>query len=285
MSSDYHRIAEAIRYLNLNARGQPGLQQVADHLGLSPAHLQRLFRRWAGISPKRFLQVLNAGHAEALLRASHPVLDAALATGLSGPGRLHDLLVTVHAATPGDIRSGGLGLHIDWGLHPSPFGMAFLAATPHGVCSLSFPDTECPESPLDTLRHRFPHAVLTKNPRATRPILSRIFPSEEEGAREITLWLAGSNFQIKVWEALLRIPPGSVTTYGRVAASAGRPRAHRAAGTAVGANPVAYLIPCHRVIRQSGALGGYRWDPVRKQAMLARESAQSATTSPSSPAP
>jgi AraC family transcriptional regulator of adaptative response/methylated-DNA-[protein]-cysteine methyltransferase len=277
MHSDYQRIAEAIRYLNRNARGQPGLEAVARHLGLSPAHLQRLFRRWAGISPKRFLQYLNAQHAEALLRASVPVLDTAFATGLSGPGRLHDLLITVHAATPGEIRAGGRGLHIAWGLHPSPFGTAFLAATPHGLCALSFPEPAHPDTALAALRHRFPHAALTRNPRATRTFFARIFPRTTGGPRAITLWLQGSNFQLKVWEALLCIPPGTVTTYGRVAAAAGRPRAHRAVGTAVGANPAAYLIPCHRVIRQSGALGEYRWYPVRKQAMLAWESAHPVT--------
>jgi AraC family transcriptional regulator of adaptative response/methylated-DNA-[protein]-cysteine methyltransferase len=240
-------------------------------VGLSPCHCQRLFRRWAGVSPKRFLQYLTAMHAGALLRGAHNLLEAAAASGLSGSGRLHDLMINVHAATPGEIRQQGAGLTIRYGVHASPFGACFLACTPRGVCALEFLPRGTPNAALADLRRRWPQARLEHDAAATRALARRIF---RRGARgRIDLHVRGTNFQIKVWEALLRIPPGAVASYADVARDSGRPRAIRAAASAVADNPVGFLIPCHRVIRASGALGAYHSGAARKQALLAWERA------------
>ena len=275
MTTDYDRIEAAIRYLDERARDQPDLDDLAGHLGLSPAHLQRMFRRWAGISPKRFVQFLTAGNAKGLLEESRSVLEATYASGLSGPGRLHDLIVAVDAVTPGQYKAGGAGLTIDFGLHPSPFGGCLLATTERGVCHLAFLDAEGRDEALRDLANRWPGAVLRERPDATAPVLERIFPADGPGGeRSISLFLKGTNFQLKVWEALLRIPPGCVASYEDVARQVCTERAARAVGAAVGANPVAYLVPCHRVIRGTGAFSNYRWGPDRKRAMLAREAAR-----------
>ncbi len=271
--SDYQRIERAIRYLQVNFRQQPSLEELAAGAGLSAFHFQRLFRRWAGISPKRYAQYLTADYAARLLHNSHNVLDASLAAGLSGAGRLHDLLINIHGVSPGEVRRGGAQLDVRYGVHASPFGDCLLATTARGVCGLAFL-SDGPEPALTELMARWPQARWIRSPRITRPIIDRIFPRRRAGqALSLDLHVPGTNFQIKVWEALLRIPPGAVTTYGGLAAAVQAPQAARAVGTAMAQNPVAYLIPCHRVIRVDGGLGEYHWGIPRKHAMLAWEGA------------
>jgi AraC family transcriptional regulator of adaptative response/methylated-DNA-[protein]-cysteine methyltransferase len=275
---DYRLIAQAIAYLEANHHRQPSLEELAAHLAISPFHLQRLFKRWAGISPKRFVQFLTVEHAKQLLEQSHNLLDAAYATGLSGPGRLHDLFVTVEAMTPGEFKLGGRGLTIRYGFHPTPFGECLLAATARGVCGLNFVGADGPQGEVQGLQTRWPAAVLVEDPAATAPVVQSIFApplagGQAHSADTLRLLLGGTNFQIKVWEALLRIPPGSVCTYEDVAQWIGRPGAARAVGGAVGANAIAYLIPCHRVIRKSGVIRDYRWGSTRKKALLGWEAA------------
>jgi AraC family transcriptional regulator of adaptative response/methylated-DNA-[protein]-cysteine methyltransferase len=275
ITTDYARIEKAILFIESNYRRQPSLDEVSASVGLSKFHFQRLFRRWAGISPKRFIQYLTAGFAEDLLRESRTLLDTTLEAGLSGPGRLHDLMVTMHGATPGELKMEGAGMIIRFGVHPSPFGKCFLAATERGICALSFIDPNGLEETVDDLKRRWRRAAFQESPEATRPIAERIFAPSPNGARDpLNLFVQGTNFQIKVWEALLRIPSGSVASYEEIAESVGATRAARAVGTAVAQNPVAYLIPCHRVIRKSGAIGEYRWGAARKKAILAWESAR-----------
>lgn len=274
-ATDYERVAEAIRFLEANYRAQPDLDQLAAHLHLSPFHLQRLFTRWAGISPKRFVQYLTAEHAKLRLAESHNVLDAAYDAGLSGPGRLHDLLIATEAMTPGEIKSGGAGLTIRYGRHATPFGDCLLAATERGICKLTFLHDADWASAVDELRTQWPGAQRLEDPAYTQPLLDSIFFSDPgQGARRINLLLKGTNFQIKVWEALLRIPMGAVSTYEDVAQAIEQPSAARAVGGAVGGNNIAYLIPCHRVIRKQGVIQEYRWGPTRKKAILAWEAAQ-----------
>ena len=270
MEPDYVRIEKAIRFLDGNFRRQPELAEVAAAVGLSDYHFQRLFRRWAGVSPKRFLQFLTAEYARDLLADSWTVLDAAYEAGLSGPGRLHDLMVTVDGVTPGEARRGGEGVSIRHGVHPSPFGDFLLAATDRGVCALTFLDDEGLDAALEGVAARWPGAGLHEDPASTAPLAERIFA----GGERVPLHLEGTNFQIRVWEALLRVPGGTVVTYERIAASLGSPGAVRAVGTAVGRNPIAYAIPCHRVIRKTGAFGEYRWGAARKRAMLGWEAAR-----------
>lgn len=280
-SAMYGRVALAIRHLREHARRQPDLAEVAAAMGLSEAHAQRVFSAWAGISPKRFLQVLSRDHALAALRCGDDLLAAADAGGLSGPGRLHDLMVVCEAMTPGEIRSQGAGVNLHWGLGPTPFGVALVAWTVRGVCQLSFLDqganaSQDEEAQSAGLRADWPQALLVRDVEGARKLLERIFtPMQAQGAREpLRLILRGSNFQVKVWEALLRVPLGQRLSYGQLATMAGVPRAQRAVGSAMAANCIAYLIPCHRVIRESGDSGQYRWQPERKVAMLAWEAAR-----------
>jgi AraC family transcriptional regulator of adaptative response/methylated-DNA-[protein]-cysteine methyltransferase len=273
-NSDYLRIEQAIRYLEAHFLRQPDLSDIAASVGLSPFHFQRLFRRWAGISPKRFAQYLTADYATRLLRDSHTVLETSLAAGLSGAGRLHDLMINIHGMSPGELRRGGSGLTLRYGVHDSPFGQCLLAVTARGVCGLTFL-TDGLAPAVAELAQRWPHAQLVKSARVTRPVFERIFPQRRgESPRNLDLYIPGTNFQIKVWEALLRIPAGAVTTYGEIAAAIHAPRAARAVGSAIGSNPVAYLIPCHRVIRATGTLGDYHWGRARKHSMLAWEALQ-----------
>jgi AraC family transcriptional regulator of adaptative response/methylated-DNA-[protein]-cysteine methyltransferase len=277
MPSDYARIEQAIKYIEANAKSQPELDDLARTLGLSPFHFQRLFRRWVGISPKRFLQFLTIDHARELLTQSQSILDTTFETGLSSPGRLHDLFVSIDAVTPGEFKGGGAGLTINYGIHSSPFGDCLLAVTPRGICGLSFAIGDDISEALDDLRQRWPGATIAERPRVTRPAFEQVFPkANDNGQRRITLFVKGTNFQLKVWEALVRVPSGLVTTYGNIAASLGMPNASRAVGSAVGANPISYLIPCHRVLRGLGSFGNYRWGPARKKAMLAWEAARAA---------
>ena len=277
-SADYHRIERAIRFLDDSAPVRPSLDQVAKHVGMSPFHFQRLFTRWAGISPKRFSQVLALEYAKEKLRESRNLIDATYDAGLSSGGRLHDLFVTLDAVTPGEFRENGDGLRISAGFHDSPFGEALIATTDRGVCALTFHEGSR-QSALRDLATRWPNATIEVRPRLTAPIASRIFTALEvrdpEGLVPLGLLVRGTNFQVKVWRALLQIPVGSVATYEDIATAVGAPTAVRAVGTAIGRNPVAFLIPCHRVIRTTGALGGYRWGLPRKRAMLAWESGRS----------
>ncbi len=270
--ADYERVERAIRYLDRHRSDQPALEEVAAEAGLSPFHFQRLFRRWAGTTPKRFLQALTVDHAKGLLRDSLSVLDAAFEVGLSGPSRLHDHFVSLEAVTPGEYKSRGAGLRIAYGVHPSPFGPMLLAATERGVCSLAFVGGRDVAAEVEALARDWRGAALSEDPRATGDLAQRIF----DGGARLPLLVRGTNFQVQVWRALLSIPPGAVATYGGVARAVGRPRAPRAAAAAVAANRIAYLIPCHRVIRSLGETGGYRWGATRKRAMIAWESARSA---------
>lgn len=275
MIPDYERVEQAIRYLLENHLDQPRLDDVAAAAGLSPHHLQRVFKRWAGVSPKRFLQFLTVEHAKRLLEESQSVLDAAFETGLSSPGRLHDHFVALEAVTPGEYKERGHGLSIRHGVHPSPFGAAFLAVTDRGICALSFlggRDEEAGDRLAD-LRRQWPEATFSTRRAETRALAERVFAAGPGDAEPIRLLVQGTNFQVQVWKALLRIPPGAVTSYERVARAVGRPRAFRAVGAAVGQNPVSYLIPCHRVIRSMGLVGNYRWGEERKHALLAWEAA------------
>jgi AraC family transcriptional regulator, regulatory protein of adaptative response / methylated-DNA-[protein]-cysteine methyltransferase len=278
-AEDYRRVEEAILFLERNAHRQPTLKEIAESVHLSEYHFQRLFTRWVGISPKRFLQFLTKEGAKQLLDSSGNVLDVSYAVGLSGPGRLHDLFVATEAVTPGEYKRGGEGLEIAYGFHPSPFGECLLGVTGRGICHLAFVVGDR-EAALGELRRFWPEARLREDPELTGPLLGRIFGLEEasldqdslnKASSPLTLYLRGTNFQIKVWEALLRIPPGKVTTYAGIASALGMPSASRAVGNAVARNPIPLIIPCHRVIRKAGEFGKYRYGSARKKAMLAWE--------------
>jgi AraC family transcriptional regulator of adaptative response/methylated-DNA-[protein]-cysteine methyltransferase len=277
MNDDYTRIARAIQFLERNFHRQPSLQEIAQSVGLSEFHFQRLFRRWAGISPKRFVQFLRLEHAKRTLEQSRNLLDATYDAGLSSPSRLHHLFVSIEAMTPGEFKKQGAGLDISYGFHPTPFGECLLAVTSRGICGLGFVAKGGREETLRDLRSRFMEARFVENAQVTRPYANRIFRhARHDDGRPLTLVLKGTNFQIKVWEALLKVPMGSLTCYQDLARSIGRPTASRAVGAAVGRNPVAYLIPCHRAIRKAGVIGDYHWGGVRKKAMLVWEAAQAA---------
>ncbi len=267
-ADDYARIARVIEFLRTGAPAQPDLATIAAAAGLSPFHLQRLFTRWAGLSPKQFLQTLAVGHAKTRLRASADVLSASWDAGLSGPGRLHDLFVTLEAVTPGEFKRQGAGVRMGYGFHPTPFGECFIATTVRGVCGLEFVAGRARGEMLDRFRAQWPGAELAETAPATAGVVRRIFGGRAIRGELLRVLVRGTNFQVQVWRALLRVPPGAVTSYGAVARAVGRPKAVRAVGTAVGANPVAFLIPCHRVLRGDGALGGYRWGETRKAACL-----------------
>lgn len=274
LSNDYPLIERAIQYLENNARRQPELREVASAVGLSEFHFQRLFTRWAGISPKRFLQFVTRENAKDLLDHSENLLDTTLQVGLSSLGRLHDLFVTTEAVTPGEYKSRGAGISIRYGIHPTPFGKCLIGLTDRGICHLGFVQTGEGDA-VDTLAAEWSQARMIEDDRATAPLVEPIFDLNRRGDQPLRLHLRGTNFQIKVWEALLRIPPGSVTTYEGLAEQVGRPGATRAVGSAVGRNPVAVLIPCHRVIRKLGGFGEYRYGSARKKALLGWELSKS----------
>lgn len=269
MNDDYTRISQAIEFLDRNFQRQPELEEIAAHVHLSSFHFQRLFKRWAGISPKRFLQYLTIEYARDLMEQTCSLLDVAYESGLSGPGRLHDLFVAVDAVTPGEYKNRGSGLKISYGLHDSPFGICLIAATERGICHLSFHDPEGQEAAVALFHQRWPGAEITFDPWATLPLNRQIFG--KSSMSQLRLHLRGTNFQLKVWEALLRIPSGGVVSYQEIAKVIGQSGATRAVGTAVGRNPIAFLIPCHRVIRQTGAFGNYRWGLTRKKAIFTWE--------------
>ena len=275
---DYARIEAAILYLEAHYRDQPGLDEVARAGGLSPHHFQRLFRRWAGISPKRFGQFLTLDYAKAQLEASATLLDAAYDAGLSGPSRLHDLFVTYEAMSPGAFKRGGGGVDIAWGVHPSPFGPCFVGLTERGICALGFAGGDNGAVRAEFER-RWPAARFHQDRTATAPVAARIFCGQPSGGAPLWLLVCGTNFQLKVWEALLRIPPGRITSYHALGQSLGLSRSARAVGGAVAANPISYLIPCHRVIRRTGRFSNYEWGPNRKRVMLGWEAAHFGTAS------
>ncbi len=265
----YDRVAAALRFLEEHRSEQPGLERVARHVGLGPHHFQRIFQEQVGISPKRFLQYLTAERVRECLDDSRPVLDAAFDAGLSSPGRLHDLMVTLDAVTPGEYKRRGEGLHIRYGVQSSPFGNCLLAFTERGVCWLSFHDGDAGDG-LAQLHATWDRATLEESPEESRSWRDRVFG----GGGPLPLLVKGTNFQVKVWEALVRIPTGRLSTYGDLARRIGQPRSARAVGSAVAANPVSYVIPCHRVIRSMGTIGEYRWGTPRKRAMVAFELAR-----------
>lgn len=267
--SDYDRIASAIAFIRENVQRQPELAEVAGHVSLSPFHFQRLFQRWAGVSPKKFLQFLTLASAKQELRASHTLSHAAFATGLSGTGRLHDLFVTLEGMTPGEYKSAGANLEIRYGLHDSPFGKMLLATTQKGICHLAFTDE--PDSAQAELQRLWARARLLPDPKGTAPLAAKLFSPAGRASGPLPLLVRGTPFQLKVWEALLRLPEGALTTYGDLASAIGLPKASRAVGTAVGQNAIAFLIPCHRVIRKAGGIGDYRWGATRKAALIGWE--------------
>ncbi len=270
--NDYERIARIIRHLDSYHKEQPGLAELAKLAGLSRYHFHRLFTRWAGITPKDFLQCLTLSHAKKLLRDGESVLDAALDAGLSGPSRLHDLCVSLEAASPGEVKSGGANWTITAGFADSPFGTCLVAESPRGICHISFVNTKDKATGASAIKSSWPAARLRWD-NATTARLTKVFfdPEDCPTSTTLRLYVRGTEFQVRVWRALLQIPIGTVTSYGRIADAICERSAARAVGAAVGQNQLAYLIPCHRVIRETGVLGEYRWAPERKKAMLAWE--------------
>lgn len=275
-SASFARIERAIAYLRSHRARQPALGDVAAHIGLSESQTQRLFTRWAGVSPKRFLQYLTVEYAKQRMRDTGDLLDTALDAGLSGPGRLHDLFVHAEALTPGQFRRAAQGVVIRYGSGPTPFGEAWVAIAPRGICHLGFAvagaaDTG-PGGWLEARRRAWPEAEWHEDHAAARRMLAAVFARDPgHAARGLALWLSGTNFQLQVWRAMLRLPPGGLVSYGQLAAMVGRPAAARSVGSAVARNPIAYLIPCHRVLRAGGEFGEYHWGGDRKVAMCGWE--------------
>ncbi|HYF69672.1 MAG TPA: methylated-DNA--[protein]-cysteine S-methyltransferase [Ohtaekwangia sp.] len=267
---DFVRIAEAIEYIQANFKQQPGLEEIADQVHLSSFHFQRLFTQWAGVSPKKFLQYISIEHAKKLLKESEVSLfDAAHDTGLSGTGRLHDLFVNIEGMTPGEYKNRGTNLFINYSFAESPFGNLLVASTPKGICHLTFADDQ--PMALQQLQKVFPNARYQQLADMIQQDALQIFTQDWSQLNKIKLHLKGTEFQLKVWESLLKIPLGGLSTYGRIANRIGYPKAPRAVGTAIGDNPVAFLIPCHRVIQSSGGFGQYHWGSLRKKAMIGWE--------------
>ena len=267
----YRQVEEAIRFLTANFRQQPSLLDVAEHAHVSPTHFQRLFTSWAGVSPKKFLQFLTVTELKKQLVDSRNLVDAADRVGLSAQSRVYDLFVTFEAVTPHEYKTGAAGLTITYGVHDSPFGECLIATTARGLCAMRFLDGNQSEM-LEALRTEWHGANWVANSEATRPFADKIFSPGAD--RDLKLLLRGTPFQLKVWEALLKIPFGSLATYQQIAAAIGDPKASRAVGTAVGANPLAYIIPCHRVIRREAIIGQYRWGTTRKEALIGWERAR-----------
>ena len=272
LSRDYRRVEQAIEYLEKHFHRQPSLGEIATAIGLSEYHFQRLFSRWVGISPKRFLQYLTKEYAKKLITDSDNILDATFDAGLSSPGRLHDLFVTCEAMTPGQVKTRGSGVRLIYGIHPSPFGECLLAATERGICALRFVRDAQENDLVSWLQKQWPKAFLRHAPNETLLLQRRVFGfSSDQPPAPVHLYVQGTNFQIKVWEALLKIPLGKAVAYEDIARHIGMPRAARAVGNAVGRNPIPFLIPCHRVIRKMGDFGNYGEGPARKKAMLGWE--------------
>ena len=267
---DYNRIAEAIDYISTNFKNQPNLEEVAEKIHLSPFHFQRLFTDWAGTSPKRFLQYISLDYAKKLLKENQATLfEAAYETGLSSTGRLHDLFVNIEGMTPAEYKNGGKGLDIHYDFLESPFGKIIVASTRKGICFMAFYDEEM--LALSTLKSHFPNAHFTQKTDSSQENALGIFSHDPSKINQLKLHLKGTDFQLKVWETLLKIPSGKLATYGMIANEIEKPKASRAVGTAIGSNPVAFLIPCHRVIQSTGAFGGYMWGSTRKTAIIGWE--------------
>jgi AraC family transcriptional regulator of adaptative response/methylated-DNA-[protein]-cysteine methyltransferase len=275
-AEDYTRIEQAILFLEANFRDQPDLKTVADKVGLSEYHFQRLFTRWAGISPKRFVQFLTLEYAKNQLSDSKSVLDVTYDAGLSSTGRLHDLFVTYEAMTPGEYKNQGEGLLIRYGFQPTPFGEALLAVTDRGLCGLAFVQNGDQAQVLAELYDRWPQAEFQADQAGTEQAARQIFPANGDQRRAVKLLMKGTPFQLKVWQALLDIPHGALVSYNDVAERIGQPQAARAVGRAVACNPIGFVIPCHRVIRKVGAVDGYHWGTTRKRAIIGWEAAQQA---------
>jgi AraC family transcriptional regulator of adaptative response/methylated-DNA-[protein]-cysteine methyltransferase len=270
---NYNRIAEAIAYIKQNFREQPSLDDVAQNVHLSPFHFQRLFGEWAGTTPKKFLQYISVQYAKSLLQEQQATLfEATHQIGLSSTGRLHDLFVNIEAMTPAEFKNGGLNLTINYHFTVSVFGKIIIASTPKGICNISFDEDE--NLAFESLKAKFPNAVFEQKTDALQQAALGIFQNDWGDLPQVKLHLKGTDFQLKVWESLLKIPLGNLNTYGNVATQIGSPNASRAVGTAIGSNPVAFLIPCHRVIQSSGNLGGYMWGEVRKAAIIGWEGAK-----------
>jgi AraC family transcriptional regulator of adaptative response/methylated-DNA-[protein]-cysteine methyltransferase len=270
---NYYRIAEAISYLQENFKNQPDLDLIAEKVNLSPFHFQRLFTEWAGVSPKKFLQYLSLSYAKDMLKNEQATLfDVAFEIGLSGTGRLHDLFVNIEGMTPGEFKNGGENLIINYNYHHTPFGNLLISATTKGICYMTFADDET--LAFEELKKQFPKANFNKLTDKNQEDALQIFSSNWRESKRVKLHLKGTPFQLKVWETLLKIPKGNFTTYGSIAQTIGNANASRAVGSAIGSNPIAFLIPCHRVIQSSGDFGQYHWGSIRKTAMLGWEAAQ-----------
>lgn len=271
---DYRRIAEAIHWIRANFREQPSVSEMARAASLSPYHFSRLFREWAGISPHQYLRIVTHESARDELQNGSGLLEASVDLGLSGPGRLHDLFVDLEAVSPGEHRSGGEDIVIRYGEAETPFGDCAIAATPRGICSLEFVDASGADRFVESLARRWPMATLAADAAHAGELAQNIFAGT--GSKQVNLHVRGTNFQVQVWKALLNLSAGETISYGELAQAVGRPEAARAVGNAVGRNPVAWIIPCHRVLRSDGSLGGYHWGTRRKETMLAWETARSA---------
>jgi len=277
-AADYDVVRRAIGHIREHWRAQPEIDAIAEAAGVTPTELHHLFRRWAGLSPKAFLQAITLDHARTLLRASASVLDAAYEVGLSGPGRLHDLFVTHEAMSPGEWKSGGQGLTIHYGFHPSPFGSALMMASERGLAGLAFADAGEEPAALADMRRRWPNARYVEDAARTAPLARRVFdPKQWRADAPLRVVLIGTDWEVRVWEALLKVPIGRLTTYSDIAAKVCTPKAARAVGAAVGKNPLAFVVPCHRVIGRGGALTGYHWGLTRKRAMLGWEAGHAAS--------
>jgi AraC family transcriptional regulator of adaptative response/methylated-DNA-[protein]-cysteine methyltransferase len=270
--SDYEIVRRAIEFISEQWRDQPSLETIAEAVGLKPLALQRLFTRWAGLSPKGFLQAVTLDHARSLLADSASILDASFEVGLSGPGRLHDLFVTHEAMTPGAFKAKGEGISIRYGFHPSPFGTALVMATEHGLAGLAFADAGGEAAALADMQARWPRATYVEDQAATTAYVRRIFdPATWRADQPLRVVMIGTDFELRVWDTLLKLPLGQATTYSDIASHIGRPSAARAVGTAVGRNPISFVVPCHRVLGKSGNLCGYHWGLTRKRAILGWE--------------
>ncbi|PWW00188.1 DNA-O6-methylguanine--protein-cysteine S-methyltransferase /transcriptional regulator Ada [Hoeflea marina] len=276
VGADYELVRQVIERITLDFQSQPSLEDIASDLGVTPSKLQKTFSRWSGLTPKAFLQAVTLDHARRLIGAEGlPLLDASLELGLSGPGRLHDLFVTHEAMSPGEFKSGGAGLAVRYGFHPSPFGTAVVMATDRGLCGLAFADPGGEAAALEDMARRWPGARLIADQESTAGYARRVFSTDAWNRDQpLRVVLIGTDFQVRVWEALLRIPLGTASTYSDVARAIGQPTASRAVGAAVGRNPISFVVPCHRALGKSGALTGYHWGITRKRAMLGWETGQ-----------
>ncbi|WP_138484952.1 methylated-DNA--[protein]-cysteine S-methyltransferase [Dyadobacter bucti] len=271
---NYEKIAKAIEFIVANAKEQPSLFEVAEEVGISQFHFQRTFTEWAGVSPKKFLQYITTGYLKGKIKETSNLIELAESAGLSSQSRVYDHFISIEAVTPQEFKTSGKGLDIFYGFHDTPFGECFLAVTARGICAMAFVDATTKDEQLILLAKKWHYASIKPDVSVTGKYIARIFQGDSNSVEKLPLLVQGTNFQLKVWEALLNIPNGAVTTYQQIARSIGNPGAVRAVGTAVGDNPIAYLIPCHRVIRKEGVLGEYRWGSLRKKALIGWEAAR-----------